>query len=712
MALTVSTGLQGSSKVLLCAGCGSGRTQPEVAAERLGDLYPEAYNAYAMPSNSLARLLATCLFEARYWLALRSDPFRRLGDLTPPGRLLDVGSGRGDLGVVLGRRGWDVVGLEPSEQACQVARRRGVKTQAFGHSPTRRTSRYQGGFDAVVFNHSLEHVIEPIEDAEAALSVTPYRWASDRLGPELRLVAAVGVLVGRWFHLDLPRHRSHFSPPGLTQLLARAGFAHVAVGTTASADGLPMSLQYRRFGRRRFDRGVGRYVAVAATLLFAPATAAVSRAAGDGDVLHAVAVETEGLQLGQRLVLMIAQLAAPSPLVAARRVAGLTKYLGRLGYHVTILTSAISGGGPVEGAAEVVRTADLMASSLNWRRRHFAALTGQATGDLRASESCRAGRSSDLALAGWLPFALPRALALSRGRRFDVVVTTSPPPSSHFVGRALRCRKTRWIAELRDGWTFEPPHAAWPLRLQRRADRSLEARFLKHADAVVGVTEPIVADLRHRLGVDARLITNGFDPDVPGGREGGDPLLDPKRHSIVHTGRMALARSSPRALLDGLRMLHRSQPAEAARIELVFAGPLSQEERDLMTAPDVTRQVRVTGAASSMGGRYGFSGKRTRSWSSPKARADKASQPGSCSSTSLPARPILVLGDETEAARIVRETRTGEAVSATDPNSIAEGLRQAALGESTAPDQEAIARYSWEHLAGMYAELIEEICRG
>ena len=415
--------------------------------------------------------------------------------------------------------------------------------------------------------------------------------------------------------------------------------------------------------------------------------------------------------MGERSVLIIAQLAPPSPLVAARRVAGLTKYLGRLGYHVTILTSAISGGGPVEGAAEVVRTADLMASSLNWRRRHFAALTGQATETYGRRSRAEQVVVPDLALAGWLPFALPRALALSRGRRFDVVVTTSPPPSSHFVGRALRCRKTRWIAELRDGWAFEPPHAAWPLRLQRRADRSLEARFLKHADAVVGVTEPIVADLRHRLGVDARLITNGFDPDVPGGREGGDPLLDPKRHSIVHTGRMALARSSPRALLDGLRMLHRSQPAEAARIELVFAGPLSQEERDLMTAPDVTRQVRVTGPLE-----HGRTLRLQREADTLLVVTEGSSRrsvaTGKLFEYLAAARPILVLGDETEAARIVRETRTGEAVSATDPNSIAEGLRQAALGESTAPDQEAIARYSWEHLAGMYAELIEEICRG
>jgi hypothetical protein len=172
-----------------------------------------------------------------------------------------------------------------------VARRRGVATK-LGTLGTTGTE-LPGGFDAVVFNHSLEHVVVPVEDAKVALSLLRdgglvivsapnfASWQRRRFGTY-------------WFHLDLPRHRSHFSPPGLTQLLSRAGFADVAVGTSSSADGLPMSLQYRRFGRRRFDRGVGYYVAVAAILLSAPATAAVNRAAGSGDILHAVAVKPTG----------------------------------------------------------------------------------------------------------------------------------------------------------------------------------------------------------------------------------------------------------------------------------------------------------------------------------------------------------------------------------------------------------------------------------
>ncbi len=76
-------------------------------------------------------------------------------------------------------------------------------------------------------------------------------------------------------------------------------------------------------------------------------------------------------------------------------------------------------------------------------------------------------------------------------------------------------------------------------------------------------------------------------------------------------------------------------------------------------------------------------------------------------------RPVLVLGEETEAARIVSETGTGDAVSATDPASIADGLRRfSAGGRAAAPDGDAVARYSWERLAGLYAELIKGTCGG
>jgi SAM-dependent methyltransferase len=275
-------GLPGEFAVHVCGGCGSGRTLPLVPTERLGELYPQDYNAYALPAHPLARAAATGLFRWRYWRALRRPPLRELR-ARPPGRLLDVGSGRGDLGVTL--REWSVTGLEPSPEACAEARARGVATV----QGTLTTAALDGPFDAVVFQHSLEHVAEPLQDLTVARALLVPG------GLVLISLPSFGSSQARrfgsaWFHLDLPRHRSHFTARGLALLLARAGFDVRATSTSTSADGLPMSLQYRRSGRRRRRSGAALYAATALTLASAPLTALADRAAGGGDLLHAVAL--------------------------------------------------------------------------------------------------------------------------------------------------------------------------------------------------------------------------------------------------------------------------------------------------------------------------------------------------------------------------------------------------------------------------------------
>ena len=279
-------GIPGEFDVHVCSACGSGRTVPLVPTERLGELYPPAYNAYALPEAPLVRTAATALFRWRYWRGLRRPP---LGELArrPPGRLLDVGSGRGDLGVMLAPRGWDVTGLEPSPEACEESRSRGVRTVE-GTLSTSVAELADGGFDAVVFQHSLEHVAEPLDDLRAAAGVLRPdglalislpnfgSWQARRFGAD-------------WFHLDLPRHRSHFTRHGLEALVRRAGLSPAVTSTSTSADGLPMSLQYRRYGQRHFDAGAGLYLTTGASLAAAPLTALADRAAGGGDLLHGVA---------------------------------------------------------------------------------------------------------------------------------------------------------------------------------------------------------------------------------------------------------------------------------------------------------------------------------------------------------------------------------------------------------------------------------------
>jgi glycosyltransferase involved in cell wall biosynthesis len=401
-------------------------------------------------------------------------------------------------------------------------------------------------------------------------------------------------------------------------------------------------------------------------------------------------------------VLFVAQLAPPSLLTAARRTAGMVKYLDRLGYEVTVLTSLVSGrGGALPGAARTIRTRDLMVSGLNWRRGSFERFKSAGEGSYSARPSTIAHWvPPDLALLGWIPFALPWALRL--GRQSDCVVTTAPPYSAHLIGLALKRQGLPWVADFRDGWGFESGRPEFASSLVEAVDARLEALVVRCADARVTVTEPISRDLTHRFGVAVETITNGFDPEEATGAD-DDGLLRADRHSVVYTGTLAYSGLTPGPLLEGLRRLRQRDRPAAERLELVFAGPLSNEERGLIEAPDLADLTRALGMLQ-----------RPRVLALQRAADSLVVITGNQSGLATgklyeylaAGRPILVLGADTAAAQVVERTGSGFAVSATDPGAIAEGLVRLQHFEPNA-DSAARDRYAYPVLANRLAEQIE-----
>ena len=279
-------GTPGQFDVLVCRRCGSGLTLPVVAEGQLAEFYPDDYNAYSLPENRLLRWLATRLFTHRYRRALKKHPLNRLVG-AEGGRLLDVGGGRGDLGLMVQPFGWHATVLDPSNAACEAARSRGQ--DAFTGTLTQLPPEIDGQFDAIVFQHSLEHVADPEASLRAAhrllktggsLIVTQPNfgsWQSRRFGAD-------------WFHLDLPRHRTHMTARGLSLLLDRTGFSDPIISTTTSSDGLPMSIEYRISGGRT-SNGSARLTFALLGMLAFPVTLVTSYLAGQGDILHASAVK-------------------------------------------------------------------------------------------------------------------------------------------------------------------------------------------------------------------------------------------------------------------------------------------------------------------------------------------------------------------------------------------------------------------------------------
>jgi len=138
----------------------------------------------------------------------------------PPARLLDAGAGRGRFVAAALAAGYDASGIEPSARGVAAARATGA--------PVTRASIENAHLEPSSFDvATVWHVLEHLENPGPPLS---------RIREWLR--PGGGVLVGvpnleslqarlageRWYHLDLPRHRTHFTARGLHELLAACGF--------------------------------------------------------------------------------------------------------------------------------------------------------------------------------------------------------------------------------------------------------------------------------------------------------------------------------------------------------------------------------------------------------------------------------------------------------------------------------------------------------
>jgi len=399
-----------------------------------------------------------------------------------------------------------------------------------------------------------------------------------------------------------------------------------------------------------------------------------------------------------RRILFVSYFYPPCTDTGAHRPTSMIKYLRRAGHDVTVLTT--SAYGTLDGEAErgIERTADAQL----WRAKMRGADSVGSMYDADTYSGTPHPLSKvivpePLALA-WAPFAIRRAKALHRHRPFDCVITTSPPESAHFAGRALQRRGAAWVADVRDAWTFEPLRPGFPTGLQRRLDERLERRTLGAADVVVCVSEPAAEDLRRREISDPVLVRNGADPELLDATEEGSvaDLLDPDRVSLVYTGRFGSTGRDPRALVEGLARLAQEHPDDAARLELVIAGPLRNDEAKLFSANVSPARISVAGSLD-----------RDRALALQRA-ADAlllVAHPVRSQLANFKlyeyvnaGPPILALAAGTEAGNVAGSFG-GTVVAAGDAAAIAQALASAARGELPPSDPAARAEHAFPAVA-------------
>ena len=151
----------------------------------------------------------------------------------------------------------------------------------------------------------------------------------------------------------------------------------------------------------------------------------------------------------------------------------------------------------------------------------------------------------------WNVTAIPAAVRIAIAEGIDVVITTSPPNSVHFIGAAVkRATGARWVADLRDSIATHPHRNVErrAVRAKEMASESVARLVARYADAVVAASEAI-ADETRGLDPSCRVATilNGADFDDFTGLE----YRRTDRFRITHTGSF-FGKRDPRPFLTAL----------------------------------------------------------------------------------------------------------------------------------------------------------------
>ncbi len=181
----------------------------------------------------------------------------------------------------------------------------------------------------------------------------------------------------------------------------------------------------------------------------------------------------------------------------------------------------------------------------------------------------------------WAATAVPIGIKVVRDRKIDVILTSSPPNSTHLIGEAIAtATRTPWVADFRDPW-LSHPHRHYDragVRAKRAIERHMARSVVRRARAVTAVTEAIADEARGldpRAAMHTSVIPNGSDFEDFDGLE----YLPGERCVIVHAGAF-FGQRTPRPLLSATAALIARRPELRDRLVIRFVGDLRSSDRD------------------------------------------------------------------------------------------------------------------------------------
>ena len=291
-------------------------------------------------------------------------------------------------------------------------------------------------------------------------------------------------------------------------------------------------------------------------------------------------------------ILIIAVYFPPQNSVASLRPYSWAKYWSRAGHDVTVLTTRkhdhptntvypftgfevrevdIPFFNRLRGTLGKGNTAKVAASKNVVKASFLSSLLGRANKLIQFLQNrfgvlsyCRMPDLTDL----WVNPAF-RAVA---NEQWDLVVSTAWPYPVHQI--AYRLRKNglakKWVADWRDIWIGNHLFSGlFPFTL---IEKFYERLWMKKADVITTVSEPLAGILRKRYGDKVSVVYNGFDPEDYENLPSEKAYPQDGVFRIVYTGSIYSGYQDPSPLFEAISRLKNEGRITPDRLQVIFYG--------------------------------------------------------------------------------------------------------------------------------------------
>lgn len=232
--------LPGRYQVVQCTKCGLMWTNPRPTIESMDYYYPDHYGPYQGTRVNLNtrqnRFLLSLKQLAKKIFQLNITRLPRL----KPGRMLEIGCASGSFLYQMHSKGWEVEGIERSENAAKAAQSLGFPV----HQGTVETAPETDHlYDMVVGWMVFEHLHEPLKALKKI-----HNWVRSGGFLVLSLPNANSlefrIFKSRWYALQLPNHLYHYTPHTLEKVLHKGGWKIIRVFNQRTLNNLIPSIGY------------------------------------------------------------------------------------------------------------------------------------------------------------------------------------------------------------------------------------------------------------------------------------------------------------------------------------------------------------------------------------------------------------------------------------------------------------------------------------